>query len=244
MVNSHILAVLGRQHLSLDVAAALGSADFTVVEASTGREGLQLATQPGVDLAIIDAMLPDLDGFEICERVRWAGLDFPIVFVSARNSVADRVRGFTLGADDYLTNPFSVEELLARLRNVLRRVDGARVDYVYQCGHLRLDDLAHRVSVAGMPVELSATEYKLVRFLLGRSNELVGRDEILEHVWGRGLARQSNILESFVCTLRKKVDTKEPRLIHTVRGLGYRMTAPQEIGSSVSLSVRSQPHRA
>ena len=164
--SAHILLVEDETNVAFVASAALRLADYSVTEADCGREGLAIASEQAIDLAILDVMLPDLDGFEICQQLRSAGHDFPIVFLTARDATEDRVRGLTIGGDDYLTKPFSVEELVARVHAILRRVGKQAPGKTYRCGPLSLDDAAHLVTRDGQRVDLSPTEYKLLRFLL------------------------------------------------------------------------------
>lgn len=223
---AQILLVEDESNVSFVVSAALRLANYLVIEAASGRDALAAAVDNQIDLAILDVMLPDVDGFEICERLRSTGVAIPIIFLTARDATEDRVRGLTIGGDDYLTKPFSVEELVARVHAVLRRVGKAAPRHTYRCGPLTLDDSAHSVTRDGEMVDLSLTEYKLLRFLLRNTGRVVSRDQIIDHVWDYDFDGESNIVETFVHTLRKKVDCREPRLIQTVRGVGYRLTPP------------------
>jgi two-component system, OmpR family, response regulator len=223
---SSVLVVEDEANVAFVIGAALRLAGLTVIEAGTGRDALHLAAHQEVDLAVLDVMLPDLDGFEVCQRLRSTGCEIPIIFLTARDATADRVRGLTIGGDDYLTKPFSVEELVARVRAVLRRAGKSPTGQVYECGDLSMDDAAYRVTRAGRTVELSPTEYKLLRFLLRNAGRVMTKSQILDHVWDYDFAGESTVVETFVSTLRKKVDSEEPRLIQTVRGVGYRLTPP------------------
>jgi two-component system, OmpR family, response regulator len=224
--STNILLVEDEINVAFVASAALRLADYSVTEATTGQEGLAIASQQSVDLAILDVMLPDLDGFEICQRLRSAGHDFPIVFLTARDATEDRVRGLTIGGDDYLTKPFSVEELVARVHAILRRVGKQSPGKTYRCGPIHLNDAAHLVTRDGQQVDLSPTEYKLLRYLLRNTGRVLNRDQILDHVWDYDFVGETNIVDTYIFTLRKKIDQREPRLIQTVRGIGYRMTAP------------------
>jgi two-component system OmpR family response regulator len=224
--SANILLVEDETNVAFVVSTALRLADYSVTEAASGHEGLAIASQQAIDLAILDIMLPDLDGFEICQRLRSAGRDFPIVYLTARDATEDRVRGLTIGGDDYLTKPFSVEELVARVHAILRRVGKQSPGKVYRCGSISLNDAAHLVIREGQQVDLSPTEYKLLRFLLRNTGRVLNRDQILDHVWDYDFAGETNVVDTYIHTLRKKVDQGEPRLIQTVRGVGYRMTAP------------------
>ena len=185
-----------------------------------------LLVEDEINVAILDVMLPDQDGFEMCRQLRSAGHDFPIVFLTARDATEDRVRGLTIGGDDYLTKPFSVEELVARVQVILRRVGKKPPGRTFRCGPLVLDDAAHLVTRNGEHIILSPTEYKLLRYLLRNTGNVVSRDQILDHVWDYNFEGESTVVETFISTLRKKVDHGDPRLIHTIRSIGYRMTAP------------------
>jgi two-component system, OmpR family, response regulator len=216
--STNILLVEDEINVAFVASAALRLADYSVTEATTGQAGLAIASQQNVDLAVLDVMLPDLDGFEICQRLRSAGHDFPIVFLTARDATEDRVRGLTIGGDDYLTKPFSVEELVARVHAILRRVGKQSPGKTYRCGPIHLNDSAHLVTRDGEQVDLSPTEYKLLRFLLRNTGRVLNRDQILDHVWDYDFVGETNIVDTYIFTLRKKIET--------VRGIGYRMTAP------------------
>jgi two-component system OmpR family response regulator len=224
--SANILLVEDETNVAYVASTALRLADYSVTEAASGQEGLTIASEQAIDLAILDVMLPDLDGFEICQKLRSAGHDFPIVYLTARDATEDRVRGLTIGGDDYLTKPFSVEELVARVHAILRRVGKQSPGKVYRCGPISLNDAAHLVLRQGEQVDLSPTEYKLLRFLLRNTGRVLNRDQILDHVWDYDFAGETNVVDTYIHTLRKKVDQGEPRLIQTVRGVGYRMTAP------------------
>jgi two-component system, OmpR family, response regulator len=181
------------------------------------------ATEP--DLVVLDVMLPDLDGFEVCRRIRADSCEIPIVFLTARDAADDRLRGLTIGGDDYLTKPFSVEELVARVRVILRRVGKERRAQVLRAGNVVLDDDARIVRSAGVEIALSPTEYKLLRFLMRNQGRALSRAQILDHVWDYDFNGESTVVETFVSSLRKKIECDSPRLIHTVRGMGYRLQA-------------------
>jgi len=195
---------------------------WTVQPAATGAELLTLlGTRPPPDLIVLDVMLGDADGFELCRRLRRRGLDTPIVFLTARDEVSARVQGLSIGGDDYLTKPFSVEELVARCRLRVRSAPGAVARSLLRCADLVLDDDAHVVTRAGARIDLSPTEYRLLRFLLLNQSRVMSRAQILRHVWDHEPATDGSNVESYVSFLRRKVDTVEPRLLHTVRGFGY-----------------------
>jgi two-component system OmpR family response regulator len=207
------------------VAGALRNAGFAVRETASGREVLSAVRDPVAppDLVVLDVMLPDLDGFEACRRMREDRIDIPVVFLTAKDGMEDRVRGLTIGGDDYLVKPFSVEELTVRVQAVMRRAGKAtRVD-TFRAGVVELDDEAHVVRRAGSEIQLSPTEYKLLRYLMRNAGRAVSRTQILDHVWDYDFNGESSVVETFVSSLRKKLESDGSRLIHTVRGYGYRL---------------------
>jgi two-component system OmpR family response regulator len=166
-------------------------------------------------------MLPDLDGFEVCRRLRNSGNRVPILFLTAKDGTEDKVRGLTLGGDDYLVKPFSLEELVARVEAVLRRTGQERTTAVLTCADLVLDDDAHRVTRGGIEAALSPTEYNLLRYLLANQGRVMSKAQILDHVWQYDFGGDGGVVETYIGYLRKKVDTTETKLIHTIRGVGY-----------------------
>jgi two-component system OmpR family response regulator len=224
-----VLVVEDEENVRFVTVAALRQGDYEVHETAAGREALRIVAAPAVapDLVVLDVMLPDLDGFEVCRRMRADGIDVPVVFLTARDATADRLRGLTIGGDDYLTKPFSIEELVARVQVILRRVGKARRKKVLTAGDIEVDDDAHIVRKAGVEVPLSPTEYKLLRFLMRNPGRALSRAQILDHVWDYDFDGESTVVETFVSSLRRKVDrgTNGTKLIHTVRGLGYRLEA-------------------
>jgi two-component system, OmpR family, response regulator len=218
-----ILSIEDDDNVAYVITTALQLGGFNVTRASSGSEGLRAALgehQP--DLIILDVMLPDLNGFEVCQRLREAGVAIPTIFLTAADSVGDKVRGLTIGADDYLTKPFSVEELAARVRSLLRRSGTTQTEVPAQYGDLVIDDAAHTVEKNGVAVDLSPTEYRLLVFLAKNSGLVVTRWQILDHVWDYNFEGDPTIVESFISQLRKKIDTSPPTVIRTVRGVGYR----------------------
>ena len=202
--------------------AALRHNGFDVTAAPDGRTALALAASDKPDLMVLDVMLPDLDGFEVCRRLRADGSRVPVLFLTARDATEDKVRGLTLGGDDYLVKPFSIDELVARVQAVLRRAGAAEeARDVLRCADLELDDDAHRVTRAGEPVALSPTEFKLLRYLLANQGRVLSKAQILDHVWDYDFGGDGGVVETYIGYLRKKVDAVEPRLIHTLRGVGY-----------------------
>jgi two-component system, OmpR family, response regulator len=209
------------------LAGSLRLAGFDVVTAASGAAAVHaVESSPRPDLVLLDVMLPDGDGFEALRRIRSAGSEVPVIFLTARDEAPDRVRGFEVGGDDYVTKPFSLEELLGRIRAVLKRArpdaPGARL----RVAGLELDEDGHEVRRDGAVVALTPTEYRLLRFLMVNAGRVVSKDEILDHVWGDGPGRDGSVVEPCLSYLRRKVDHGEPRLIHTVRGFGYVLRIP------------------
>ncbi len=226
MTSQRLLLVDDEDNLRVMLEAALRHSGFDVVTAANGRDALTLATGEGLDAIVLDVMLPDLDGFEICRRLRQDGIHTPVVFLTARDTTEDKVRGLTIGGDDYLVKPFSLEELVARVNAVLRRVGGPTASTLLTCGDLVIDDDAHRVTKAGDEVLLSPTEYHLLHFLMVNKGRVLSKAQILAHVWQYDFGGDGGVVETYIGYLRKKLDTTEPRLIRTVRGFGYSVRAP------------------
>jgi two-component system OmpR family response regulator len=220
-----VLVVEDDDNIRFVAVGALRLGAFDVTEASTGRDALARVSEPTTepDLVVLDVMLPDLDGFEVCRRMRTAGIDVPIMFLTARDATEDRLRGLTIGGDDYVTKPFSVEELVARVQVILRRVGKSPRGQVIQIGDIALDDDARVVRKDGVEVSLSPTEYKLLRFLMRNEGRAMSRGQILDHVWDYDFEGESTVVETFVSSLRRKIDSDGSHLIHTVRGVGYRL---------------------
>jgi len=215
------------------VQVALKFHGCSVTTAATGKEALRQADAAQPDLIVLDVMLPDLDGFEVCRRLRAAGNEVPVIFLTARDTSSDTVTGLALGGDDYVTKPFSVEALVARVRAVLRRASrsahGGQPDGdegVLRAGDLELDEARWTVHRAGVPVELSPTEFRLLAYLLRHQGRVLTRAQLLENVWGWDYAGQSQIVETYVSYLRRKLDPLGPPLIHTQRGVGYSLRPP------------------
>ncbi len=173
-------------------------------------------------------MLPDIDGFNIAERLRRDRRDIPVLFLTARDATEDKVRGLTIGGDDYVTKPFSVAELVARAQAILRRAGkGGPARELLQLADLEMDDDAHEVRRAGQLIDLTATEYRLLRYLLSNPRRVLTRSQLLDHVWNYDFGGDAGVLETYVSYLRKKVDFVEPHLIQTVRGVGYVLRPPR-----------------
>ena len=216
------------------VQVALKFHGCSVTTAATGKEALRQADAAQPDLIVLDVMLPDLDGFEVCRRLRAAGNEVPVIFLTARDTSSDTVTGLALGCDDYVTKPFSVEALVARVRAVLRRASrsahGGQPDGdegVLRAGDLELDEARWTVHRAGVPVELSPTEFRLLAYLLRHQGRVLTRAQLLENVWGWDYAGESQIVETYVSYLRRKLDPLGPPMIHTQRGVGYSLRLPE-----------------
>jgi two-component system OmpR family response regulator len=208
------------------LSASLRFAGFEVATARTGSEGVTAALRARPDLVVLDVMLPDLDGFEVLKLMRSEGARFPVVFLTARDTTDDKIRGLTLGGDDYVTKPFSLEELTARIRAVLRRTAGDQSPPRLSFADLELDEESHEVYRAGNRISLSPTEFKLLRYLMLNANRVLSKAQILDHVWNYDFRGDDNIVESYISYLRRKVDRVDPRLIQTLRGVGYVLRKP------------------
>jgi len=214
------------------VQVALRFHGCTVTTAATGKEALRQAETDRPDLIVLDVVLPDLDGFEVCRRLRSGGNEVPVIFLTARDTTSDTVTGLALGGDDYVTKPFSVESLVARVRAVLRRAsrapggEGAPDTQKLRAGDLELDESRWTVHRAGCPVELSPTEFRLLAYLMRHEGRVLTREQLLENVWGWDYAGQSQIVETYVSYLRRKLDPLGPPIIHTQRGVGYSLRLP------------------
>jgi two-component system, OmpR family, response regulator len=208
------------------LTASLRFAGFAVETASTGSEALTVAVRDRPDLVVLDVMLPDLDGFEVVKLLRAEAGRVPVVFLTARDATDDKIRGLTLGGDDYVTKPFSLEELTARIRAVLRRTAGEQQTPRLTFADLELDEETHEVYRAGRRVSLSPTEFKLLRYLMLNPNRVLSKAQILDHVWNYDFRGDDNIVESYISYLRRKVDNVHPKLIHTLRGVGYVLRNP------------------
>jgi two-component system, OmpR family, response regulator len=223
-----ILVVDDEPYITDLLAAALRYEGFEVDVASTGNEAVQKASAGSRhDLVLLDVMLPDLDGTEVCRRLRSSGHSLPVLFLTARDATEDKVTGLSLGADDYVTKPFSLDELVARINAVLRRtatrtIDGARLSYA----DLVMDEETHEVWRQGTLVDLTATEFNLLHYLLENARRVLSKSEIIDHVWPYDFEGDPNIVETYISYLRKKVDCFGPPLLHTVRGVGYSLRLP------------------
>ncbi len=204
-------------------------AGFEVTSTDNGFDAVRLARQQRPDLLVLDVMMPGYDGFDVVRRLRSEGDRIPVLFLTARDATQDAVAGLTVGADDYVTKPFSLGELVARIRAVLRRagMGSAVTDNVLTFADLVLDEDAHQVTKDGELVELSPTEFKLLRFLMENPGIVLSKARIIDHVWQYDFVGDANVVESYVSHLRRKIDQEDPRLIHTVRGVGYVLRRPR-----------------
>ena len=204
------------------LSATLRFAGLEIVTATNGEAALETAAEAKPDVIVLDVMLPDLDGFEIVRRLRSSGTTTPVLFLTARDATTDKVAGLTIGGDDYVTKPFSVDEVVARVNVLLRRAGGDQQDsHVYTCADLTLDDDAHLVTRGDRELELSPTEYRILRYLLQNQGRVLSKNQILDHVWQYDFGGDPAVVEKFMSNLRRKVDREGPPLIHTVRGFGY-----------------------
>ncbi len=223
---ARLLLVDDEENLRSMLEAALRHSGFDVHPVADGRSAIDAVPTVRPDLIVLDVMLPDLDGFDVCKRLRTSGDRTPVLFLTARDTTEDKVRGLSLGGDDYLVKPFSLEELVARITAVLRRAGIEADDGRLRCGDLEMDDDAHRVTRASVDVALSPTEYNLLRYLLLNRERVVSKTQILDHVWDYDFGGDGGVVETYIGYLRRKLDNTEPRLIHTIRGVGYTLRSP------------------
>ncbi|CAB4761652.1 unannotated protein [freshwater metagenome] len=227
--TQRILVVDDENSISELIATSLRFVGFDVRTAATGSEALTIAQGFKPHALILDVMLPDQNGFEVCRQIRQDGHNVGVLFLTAKDSVEDKITGLTIGGDDYVTKPFSLEELVARLRALLRRTGAVQVesdDEKVRFADLELDEATHEVRRAGNLVDLSPTEFLLLRYLMINADRVVSKSQILDHVWQYDFRGDAGIVETYISYLRKKIDSYEPALIHTVRGVGYRMRLP------------------
>jgi two-component system OmpR family response regulator len=242
---AHILVVDDEASITDLLSTALRYMGYQVTTAATGFAALEAAATAAPDLVVLDVMLPDIDGFEVCRRLRAARDFVPVIFLSARDTEDDRVTGFVRGGDDYVTKPFSLEELTLRVAALLRRVRGAAGEAAPRLRYrdLEMDEDRHQVWRAGREVELSPTEFRLLRYLLLNPERVLSKQQILDHVWQYDFNGEDNVVETYVSYLRRKVDDVEPRLLRTVRGFGYvlRADGPGGAGQSASTGPGTGP---
>ena len=225
------IAVVDDEQMLTDLLSmALRMEGWEVRTAASGYEALQLVRDFQPDALVLDIMMPDLDGMAVLQRLRQSGNDTPVLFLTARDAVADRVAGLTAGGDDYVTKPFSLEEVVARLRGLMRRAGSAfaaEEEPILRLADLSLNEDSHEVERGGEQIELTATEFELLRFLLRNQRRVVSKAQILDRVWNYDFGGRSSVVELYISYLRKKIDAGRTPLIHTVRGVGYMIKAPQ-----------------
>ena len=226
--GTRVLVVDDEPNIAEVVTMALRFNGFAVETAASGREALAAVSSFKPHLMVLDVMLPDMEGFDVAARLGAQRAGLPIIFLTARDATEDKLRGLTGGGDDYMTKPFSLEELVARIRTILRRVgqaDAESVRLVFE--DLELDEESHEVTRAGEPIELTATEYRLLRYLMLNPRRVMTRAQLLDHVWNYDFGGDGRVLETYISYLRKKLDAHGPSLIRTVRGVGYALQAPK-----------------
>jgi two-component system OmpR family response regulator len=226
--GTRVLVVDDEPNIAEVVTMALRFNGFTVETAASGREALAAVGSFKPHLMVLDVMLPDMEGFDVAARLGAQRAGLPIIFLTARDATEDKLRGLTGGGDDYMTKPFSLEELVARIRTILRRsgqADAESVRLVFE--DLELDEESHEVTRAGEPIELTATEYRLLRYLMLNPRRVMTRAQLLDHVWNYDFGGDGRVLETYISYLRKKLDAHGPSLIRTVRGVGYALQAPK-----------------
>jgi two-component system OmpR family response regulator len=227
--NYRILVVDDESSISDLISTSLRFVGFEVRTAATGSEALTVAEEFKPHAVVLDVMLPDSDGFEVCRQLRSEGLNVGVLFLTAKDGMEDKVAGLTIGGDDYMTKPFSLEELVARLRALLRRIGVAEIntdDEKIRFADLELNEATHEVRRGGVLIEMSPTEFQLLRYLLINADRVVSKSQILDHVWQYDFRGDAGIVETYISYLRKKIDIFDPPLIHTVRGVGYRLRLP------------------
>jgi two-component system, OmpR family, response regulator len=227
--EARLLVVEDEPNIRELLATSLRFAGFEVHVAADGATALKQAAEHDPDLVVLDVMLPDMDGFTVTRKLRGSGRLLPIVFVTARDSLEDKIKGLTVGGDDYVTKPFSLEEVVARIRAVLRRTRGELDDRATLRFHdVELDEDSHEVRRGKRLIEVSPTEFKLLRYLMLNPNRVLSKAQILDHVWDYDFRGQSGIVESYISYLRRKIDVEVPALIQTKRGVGYVLRLPPE----------------
>ncbi|MBF4548139.1 response regulator transcription factor [Corynebacterium afermentans subsp. lipophilum] len=229
--NLKVLVVDDEPNIVELLTVSLKFQGFEVETANSGPAAIELAHSWKPDAYILDVMMPEMDGFELLSKLRAEGLDAPVLFLTAKDAVEDRIHGLTIGADDYVTKPFSLEEVITRLRVILRRgnvSEDSNEDTTLRYADLTLNDDTHEVTKAGEIVELSPTEFNLLRYLMLNAEVVVSKAKILDNVWHYDFGGDGNVVESYISYLRRKVDTGDVQLIHTVRGVGYVLRTPRQ----------------
>ncbi|MDT3330930.1 response regulator transcription factor [Microbacterium aquilitoris] len=224
-----VLVVDDEQMLTDLLSMALRMEGWEVRTAGSGFDALNAAREFAPDAMVLDIMMPDLDGMSVLQRLRQAGDDVPVLFLTAKDSVSDRVAGLTAGGDDYVTKPFSLEEVVARLRGLMRRAGASAgtADPILRVGDLTLNEDSHEVFRGDDEIELTATEFELLRYLMRNQRRVLSKAQILDRVWNYDFGGRSSVVELYISYLRKKIDAGKEPLIHTVRGVGYMIKASQ-----------------
>ena len=226
--SPRILVVDDEPSITDAVSTSLRYEGFDVEVAYTGRTALNSAQEHPPDLMVLDVMLPDLDGLEVTRRLRADGVHVPILFLTAKDSLDDKLAGLTVGGDDYVTKPFALAEIIARVRVILRRTQGDTTDDgILRFADLEMDESAHDVRRGGVPIQLTATEFNLLRFFMLNPRQVLSKPQILDHVWHYDFGGEANVVETYVSYLRKKLERHGPPLIHTIRLVGYTLRAPE-----------------
>ena len=221
-----VLVVDDEDNVAFLISSALRLAGYETLVATSGTQAVEEVARFAPHVIVLDVMLPDIDGFEVLRRIRAGGATTPVLFVTARQTTTDRVRGLTSGGDDYIVKPFELEELVARVQVALRRAGVGGISSRLAVADLSMDLDSHRVWRGEVEAHLTATEFNLLRVLMANAGRVVTRDQILDSVWQYDFNGESSIIESFIRNLRRKVDFTEPKLIHTVRGVGYSLREP------------------
>jgi len=223
MKTPRVLIVDDEKNIRDLLEAGLKFAGFSVYSVGNGTEAVAVAEKAKPDIIVLDVMLPDQSGFSVTQKLRSMKIDVPVLFLSARDDRGDKVTGLTVGGDDYMTKPFSIDEVIARIHAILRRTKKQEVeDSILEVGEIKINQDAHEVFVNGTEIDLSPTEYKLLRFLMTNANRVMSKDQILDHVWEYDFNGEQGIVESYVSYLRKKIDPlSKNSLIQTKRGVGY-----------------------
>lgn len=227
-----ILVVDDEPNINDLISTSLKFSGFDVRSAMNGAQALTIAEEFKPHALVLDVMMPGMNGFEVCEKLRKDGLKVGVLFLTAKDSTDDKVTGLTIGGDDYMVKPFSLEELIARVRAILRRTGDIEIDIddeLIRFADLELNEATHEVRRGGQLIELSPTEFTLLRYLLINADRVVSKAQILDHVWQYDFRGDAGIVETYISYLRKKIDTYEPQLIHTVRGVGYRLRLPSKV---------------
>ncbi len=227
-----ILVVDDEPNINDLISTSLKFSGFDVRSAMNGAEALTIAEEFKPHALVLDVMMPGMNGFQVCEKLRKDGLRVGVLFLTAKDSTDDKVTGLTIGGDDYMVKPFSLEELIARVRAILRRTGDIEIDIddeLIRFADLELNEATHEVRRGGNLIELSPTEFTLLRYLLINADRVVSKAQILDHVWQYDFRGDAGIVETYISYLRKKIDTYEPQLIHTVRGVGYRLRLPSKV---------------